>query len=414
MKTRLMQAAGGATLGLALLLAAALPVGAADRTDTDPRWQAWYGCWLPDGGGEAHVLCVRPVDGDDAVRLVTYDDAGVIGEELVRADGQQRPVQREGCNGWESATFSDDGRRVYMRSELACEGDVRRSSSGLISMSSPTQWMDVQAVGVEGQNAVRVVRYRLAGAETLQSAGIEPVAQQNSLAANTARTAASAPLSVDAVIDASANVAPEAVEAWLVERNERLALNADALIEMADAGVPESVIDLAVAVSYPNTFAVDNQARDGEYRPDQVADEEWERPDHYAYPGYYGGNYWDPFRYSRYGGYYYSPYGYGRYGWYPSYRPVVVVIQPDGDGVASPPGRVVRGRGYTRGGRTVTTPSESGSYRSPPRSSPGTATSTTRSSTGSTGSSSSSPPRRAKPRGGTGTRTGTGTGTGGV
>lgn len=403
--TRWVQRAGSGMFAAALL-AAALPVGAVGRTETDPRWLAWIGCWLPDGGGEDHILCVQPIDDDAAVRMVTYADGRIISEETVRADGEQRPTQREGCNGWESARFSDDGRRIYIRSEFACGGEVRRSSSGLISMASPMMWLDVQSVGVAGQNAVRVVRYRLASPELLESEGIEPLAEDRPMAVSTARTAVSAPLSVDAVIDASANVAPEAVEAWIFERGDRLALNADALVEMADAGVPESVIDLAIAVSFPGTFAIDSE-RDSEFRVAEMEDEEYRRPDHYAYPGYYDPFYWDPFRYSRYGRYY-SPYGWGGYGWYPGYRPVIVIVDPDDDGQATPPGRVVRGRGYTRGGRTVSEPS-GGSYRAPPSRSSGTVT-TTRPSTGSS-SGSAAPPRRARPRGGS---SGTGTGTGGI
>lgn len=407
MTTRLAKVAGGALAG-AILLAGTLPASAA-ATDTDPRWTAWLGCWLPDGASRNHVLCVRPVDDGAAVRMVTYAEGRVVSDETVTADGQQRPVRREGCNGWESAQFSDDGRRVYLRSEFACDGDVRRSSSGLISMSSPMAWLDVQSVGVEGQSAVRVVRYRLAAPETLEAEGIEPVADDRAMAVHAARTAASAPLSVPAVIDASANLAPETVEAWIVERGERLALSADALIAMADAGVPESVIDIAVAVSYPNTFAIDSDTREGAYVAAEEPEDLRRRPDHYAYPGYYDPFYWDPFRYSRYGRYY-SPYGYGGYGWYPGYNPVVVIVRPDDDGPSAAPGRVVRGRGYTRG-RTVTTPSESGSYRSPASSPSSTTRSSTGSSTGSPASSGSTT-RRAKPRGGTGSGTGTGTGTG--
>lgn len=389
------------TAAAALLLAVAVPAGATETTDTDPQWLAWMGCWQPLDGGDDHLLCMRSIEGDVAVQMVTYTDGRVVSEELVRADGQQRPVTREGCNGWESAQFSDDGRRVYMRSEFACEGDIRRSSSGLISMASPLEWMDIQSVGVEGQSAVRVVRYRLATPSQMEQAGVPAMAQDREMAIHAARTAVSGPVTIEHIIDASQHMAPETVEAWVVERGDRLALTADRLLRMADAGVPASVIDLAIAVSYPETFAVNDQRRAGEFMPEEV-EERRARPDIYAYPGYYDPFYWDPFRYSRYGNGYYSPYGWGGYGWYPGYRPVIVVVDPD-DGEASPPGRVVRGRGYTRGTRSVSEPASGGTYRSPPSSS---GTASRPSTTGSSSGSSGSEPRRAKPRGG-------GSGTGG-
>lgn len=405
MRTGWMRRIGEATLAIALLGLVAPPAASAEEADSDPRWLAWVGCWLPDSGDD-HVLCVRPLEGDDAVVMVTYADGQVVSEETVRANGQQRPVRREGCNGWESASFSPDGKRIYLRSEFACEGDVRRSSSGLISMASPMMWLDVQSVGAEGHNAVRVIRYRLASPELLEQEGVEPVVQDNAMAVDAARRAASAPLTVDAVIDASAQLAPETVEAWIVERGDRFAMNADALIRMDEAGVPASVIDLAVAVSHPERFAIDNQARTGEYV--SAESEEYRRPDHYvyAYPGYYDSFYWDPFRYSRYGRYY-SPWGYGGR-WYPGYTPVVVIVEPDDDDMSGPPGRVVRGRGYTRGGRTVSEPSGSGTYRSPGRSS-GTPTVSRPARGTSSGAAGTSTTRRAKPRTG-GTTSGTGTG----
>jgi hypothetical protein len=286
--------------------------------------------------------------------MVTWTDGAVASTEVIRADGQERAARREGCNGWESAQFSEDGRRLYIRSDFACEGDVRRTSSGLISMTSTSSWMDVQAVDVEGRVAVRVMRYRMATPEAMAAAGVSPIAADRAFAVSTARTAMAAPLTVDDVIDASAHVAPEAVEAWLVERVDRLALDGDRLLRMADAGVPESVIDMAVAISYPATFAVNQDNLEGER-----IEEEYQRADHIiyaAYPGYYDSFYYDPFlRYSRYGQYY-SPWGYsGGWGWNSGYNPVIVIVDP-GDVQAQPRGRVVNGRGYTRGGRTVSSP----------------------------------------------------------
>lgn len=385
--------------GVAALALMAAPSAGTER-EADPRWLPWLGCWQPAGGAADHLLCIRPLADAQGVEMITYADGRVLSEETVRADGEQRSVQREGCNGWERADFSRDGKRLYLRSEFACEGDVRRSSTGLISMTSPTTWLDVQTVGAGGQNAVRSVRYTLATPERMQAAGVEPIAEDRAMAVTTARTAAAAPLTVDDLIEAAAHVSAEALEAWVVERGDRLALDAGSIERMADAGVPESAIDLAIAVSYPDRFAVDRTALEGEMLEPERAERSADR---YVYPGWEDPFHWDPFRYSRYG-YRYSPYGYGGgYGWYPGYRPVIVVVDGDADD-ADPPGRVVRGRGYTRGGRTVSPPGSSGSYR--PSDNPGRATTgsagAVRSDGAKAGSTSRSTGRKAKPRGGTG------------
>jgi hypothetical protein len=398
---RFVRNACGVLLAGAFFFASAR-VQASEPPATDSRWLPWLGCWQPDGEVGDHLICMRPLADDAGVEMVTYSEGRIVSQEVLRADGQQRSQSREGCNGWESASFSEDTRRVYLRSEFACEGAVRRTSSGLISMTSPRTWMDVQVVGVAGRNGVRVVRYELASPERIAAAGIEPIAEDRAMAVNAARTAVSGSIGIEDIIDASTHATPEAVEVWVVERGDRIRLDAGKLVQMAEAGVPESVIDLVVAVSYPNRFAVDRESLESELlAPERTGDGEDEGG--YAYPGYVDPFYWDPFRFGGYG--WYSPWGYrGGRGWY--YPPIVVVPAPD-DGEAEPPGRVVKGRGYTRGGgRTVSEPGSGGSYRAPPSQgkrpdgstvSPG---SSTGSSTGSSGSSGSSQPRKAKPRGG--------------
>jgi hypothetical protein len=400
---RFVRSAGGVLAVGALFFAAAGPVHGSDLPVTDSRWLPWLGCWQPVDQVGDHLLCIRPLADDAGVEMVTYSEGRIVSQETVRADGDQRSLRREGCNGWESGSFSEDTRRVYLRSEFACEGDVRRTSSGLISMMSPRTWMDVQVVGVGGRNGVRVARYELAAPDRVAAAGIEPIGEDRAMAINAARTAASGSIGIEDIIDASAHAAPEAVEAWVVERGDRVRLDADKLVQMANAGVPESVIDLVIAVSYPNRFAVDLDSREGELLAPEGRTGD---PDVYAYPGYVDPFYWDPFRYGGYG--WYSPWGYrgGGRGYY--YPPIVVVPSP-GEGEADPPGRVVKGRGYKRGGsRTVSEPAAGESYRAPPSASsrpdagsvkPGSSTGS--SSTGKAGSSGSSEPRKAKPRGGT-------------
>src|SRR6266849_3185920 len=79
-----------------------------------------------------------------------------------------------------------------------------------------------------------------------------------------ARAAASAPLAIDDVVEASRNVDGAVIEAWLVARGARFALDAKRLIALADAGVSPRVIDLMVALSYPKAFAIDAATRQGE------------------------------------------------------------------------------------------------------------------------------------------------------
>src|SRR5690606_425634 len=121
-----------------------------------------------------------------------------------------------------------------------------------------------------------------------------------SLASETARMAAAARIGPEPVIEASAQVDPLAVEAWLLERDHSITVDARTLTRLADAGVSTGVIDLLVAQSYPEMFAVDSTSRDETIRG---------RPP-----------VWDPWGYPGYG---YYPYGWRSGRWYGGYPSVI-------------------------------------------------------------------------------------------
>jgi hypothetical protein len=275
-------------------------------------------------------------------------------------------------------------------------------------MTSATEWMDVQSVAVGEQKAVRVLRYREARPLALIPTEITVALGDRSFAISTARIAASAPVTLNDVVDVSRNLDASGAEVWLLE--QKLAFKADAkrLSQLAAANVPGGVIDVVVALSYPDRFAIDATQRQIAVLPDvpRVSDYPTDR----SLGGYYD-PFMDPYRYGR--GRYYSPYGYsqygygygsgygGGYGWYPGSRPVIIVVKDPSvpDETDTRRGRAVNGRGYTRTRGPADTPpeprrtgAESGSSSSGSSgSSGGGASSGSGSSGGSTG-------RTAKPR----------------
>ncbi len=347
----------GVLVGAWLIMVA--PIAAAQEVDS--RWAPWLGCWRAvDEMATAPVLCVVPLAGEAAIEMLTVVDGQVVSRESIFADGQEHAVSRDECEGWERAEFSDDSRRIYLGSELTCGASAQRSSTGVMSMVSPYEWLDVRTVDVDGQSVPWALRYRLASRADFQAAGQGDLVSAQGSEARMTRRAASIPIAVDDVIEASGKVSAETLQLWVVERGEPFALDASRLIQMADAGVPPSVIDVVVAVSYPEKFVV-NERRTAGRRPAEAT---------YGRPGYgYGGGlnpFVDPFYdpYSRYG--YYSPYGsYSRYGvgyyggfgyGYGGYNygyggygtPIIVVGRRDGGtDSGSTAGRVVRGGGYT-------------------------------------------------------------------
>ncbi len=410
-------------VGSAVVAAATLMLGLragpalAQGVEADPRWQAWIGCWQPAGPQSPGALpgtglvCVIPAEGLSAVDIVTIAGGAVATRERIDANGERRESVRNGCAGWEQAVWSDDGRRVYLRAEHTCPGGGQRRASGMLAFSSGLAWIDVQSVAVGAYPGVHVVRYREA---TGVAALPDEVAQ--ALRSRTPdywalRAAAGSTIGTAEVIEAGAYLDPLALESWLVERGERFDLDAGRLVELADGGVPDRVIDVMVALSFPGVFTVNAAPRGGGARVEE-AEPAPAQPGTAGYgsAGTYDDRYYSPFGWGPYA-YGYGGYGYG--GWYWGNRPIIIVVNPGtggGGGGATGGarhGKVVNGRGYAGGdntgpqarpsnpGSTSTGSVGSGGYAQPRSSGGGSAGS---SGSGSSGSSSSGSGRTAHPR----------------
>ena len=356
------------------LLIALVATHGLDAQDRDGRWSPWVGCWEPVAvDAPPALLCIRPAGAGVDVSEIT--EGAVRSSQNLQADGRSYDIVAQGCEGTRSAEFSMDGKRLFTRTRQACDGDVLRSSTGLMAMLSTNQWIDVQAQEDEGQSLSWVRLYRRARIGQAREAGFGDLHGDAGLGARRARRKAAAVVDVDDVAEAIRVVDAEAVRSWIAELNDPFELDGHNLIRLADSGVPPSVIDVMVAVSYPYRFAV---RRDGAVEkvatvgggrgyPVPVYIDPYNRPGYYGYPGYY----------SR---------GYGGGGYYGS---GVVVVAPRSDDPL-PNARVVKGKGYTRGktgGNAPTGSSVRGSGGSQEQPSSG-------------GSSAPKGGRKAKPRGG--------------
>lgn len=336
--------------------------GSAAAQQGDARWLPWLGCWEADAAAVPGELMVCVREAQSGVEIATISDGVTASTRTLIADGQSHPIDAEGCTGWQTARFSEDSRRVFLRSEATCEGGATRTASGIMAITAPSAWLDVQSVGMSGETMPRVLRYRPASGEAARAAGFAIPAERLPATID-ARLMASADLSLDDVIEASGRVEPEALQAFIAENGQPFDLDARAVVRLADSGVPDDVIDMVVAVSNPQRFAIDRQAADAAMvpagNPEADRDRYRDRYDPFGWGGFYG---WGRYGYGACAGYGYSsfycdPYRYGLgYGYYGGYwggygwgytRPIIVVVD---DGGFDNGGRAVPGRGYTRGG----------------------------------------------------------------
>ena len=385
-----------ASLVVAALLATGAAPAGGQNTAVDPRWLAYIGCWQPVETAKSY-LCVVPAAGTSTVDLVTIVKGQVTARERIAATGERSDSAPGDC-AWHSAEWSANGQRLFLRSEDTCAHTTARGGTGLIAMSGNGNWLYIQGVTLSGQTGLRVQQYREAPEDILLPDDIATALRLGVSATIEARAAASAPLAIADVVEASHKVDTAVFEAWLIERAEPFRLDAKRLIALADSGVPSRVIDLMVALSYPKVFAINGAARQGERLP-------------HAYglntaPASYVTSY-DPLCSSYdlmypYTSYSYDcsgrGYGYG-YGWYPGGYPVIIVYGSGGGGgggsVSRPHGRVLNGQGYLTGG-------DAGSGQARPRTSDiGSQTSSGASSVSqrtTSSSSGSTEQRTAKPR----------------
>lgn len=425
----------GGVVAAATLSATTLQAQAAGGID--PRFQPWVGCWKTVGttesvidGGQSSVpsrACVLPsttIAG--SVDLVLLSGARELSRTALPLPGRATDKRVDECRGTETAEWAADDTRLILKAELTCDRGIRRVETGLMSIAPTGEWLQLQSLEVGKNVATTVARLRYEG----DSAAPGDLGTQRSSASQ--RMAVGGALTLAQVVDVSTRVPAGLAEAWLAETGLRFDLDAKALVAVADAGTPPSVIDMMIAMANPKAFSLmPNDAlaqRMGQPGaliaevPRNASSARRSRCgdfDDFCYgPGgmgawglgwQYGMAPWgafDPWG-LRYGYSAFGPLGYNGmfgYGWGPGVywgnRPIVIVNRPPGDGsvggggVSAPRGRAVNGGGYTRstdpGPRSVFAPSGGGSS--------GSGGSVGGSSGGSSSGSSGGSGRTAKPR----------------
>ena len=349
-------------LTIATAVGLAVPSAKADAQTTAPpsaqkmdaRFSAWLGCWRleDDIAGTGARMCITPDRAGVRLQTLVGTQRGI--DELVIADGVARSIVDTECKGTEVAEWSNDGQRVFRTTEVTCNNEGKRIIKSVAFLAPGPMWINVQHVSGDTPTAnVRAQRYRRAANQTLADGS---KAAQPTAAVPLANTR----WSIEDVIEASSKLPADALQAALTDVKQKFNISKKTLLTLDDAGVPDSVIDLMVALTFPDRFIVERAAGSsmpvgvstggGWYDPFMSPMWSGQYANCYSANGYYGyRSYYNSCGPHYYGYNTFSPYQ-SYYPYYDSYYPgnwvpvgnVGDVTTPSGEG------RVVNGRGYTQ------------------------------------------------------------------
>ena len=224
------------------------------------RFAGWLGCWRLDDdlAGTGARMCITPEKSGVRLQTIVGTNKGI--DELVIPDGVARPITDAECKGTEQAEWSKDGARMFRTTDVTCGKEAPRTIKSVAFMAPGPSWINVQHVSGAAAEHQR--------ARAALSPRRQPEAgrrQQGAAAGRQHRDAHDA--GSDALEhrgrDRSQQQGAGRSRAGGAQRSaSRFRLNKKTLVALDEGGVHDSVIDLMVALTYPEQ-ASSSSARGG-------------------------------------------------------------------------------------------------------------------------------------------------------
>ncbi|MEP6731085.1 MAG: hypothetical protein ABJE10_10630 [bacterium] len=260
MRTFIVRTSSAALTAIAFALAT--PSSAHAQTVAGPRWLGWLGCWSvapADGPTEGlnapRTVCITPTSDADVVNISAVAEGKIVSRDRIDASGRPQAIEANGCRGTQTARWSGDERRVFLKSSVNC-GSVQTEMSALIAMTPNGTWLDVRRVAAGNGADVRVARYRDVAIPADVPTEISSALNiRGNFIVLDARLDTGSPVGPNAITEAARMVDADVVETWVMESGQRYAIDAHTLTQMADAGVPARVTDAMIAVTNEEELA---------------------------------------------------------------------------------------------------------------------------------------------------------------
>lgn len=241
----------------AAMLVASVSGAAAQSAIYGAGLQAWLGCWSaePSAAPSAAVpsiVCITPTARVDVAEVLTVQDGRVVARETLDATGRSRPIDAARCTGVRSASWSRDGRRLFVRSTGSCAG-VPSSTSGLLAITADGDWLDVEGISAGGGARVRVARYHEVAPPTSLPIATRSTLRAQALATQSVRVAAGVPVRAEDVLEAARAVDSTVVQGWILERAQRFDVSTAEIAALVSSGLTTRVAGALEAVADPKT-----------------------------------------------------------------------------------------------------------------------------------------------------------------
>ncbi len=295
----------------------------------------WFGVWsIADdqsstgtASNQKNTIEIRPTTDHRGLEIMRKTPNRPDVSEFVIPDGAKRPLNSQSCTGWQAFKYVSEAGSILGSSEVTCKESGTLETATLQTFVAPDRMIEILSVKTAGRTgvAVRHLQYERDLPSTTDS--------QASWVGVEERIPLSAPWTLDAIIQLSKSVDTQAMQAALMEKKVRLNLTQESLKQMQAAKLPKEIIDLTVALCFPDQFHIEKNGQ-VELRP-------WITSSPSAAPipsqpqgliSYYPGSFYDC--YSPQGYYYGFPYSgllapgscwsyYSPFWWdYPIYLPV--------------------------------------------------------------------------------------------
>ncbi len=371
----------------------------------DTRLRPWTGSWhlitnkVNSSKGnidDEFLLTITPGKTENSLMMKGYKGEEPVVEEEIIVDGKVHSLADKECEGWYRYTWSDNGTRMLFNSESTCPGDPPRIISGMSLFDEKGNWLDIQLLKNGQEKTTNTRKYRNVSSEKVN------LGQVNANRANYLKNVSGKDFTIEEIEELSNKIDSEIIEAALLETGNSFPLNSKRLAKIADTKISPRVLNLMVALSFPDKFNIHGNAvslmHDPEYNQ---GFQYFETPYQYCSHNYM----YFPWHWASSSC---SPYGYTYLGWYVDYdryyslwsHPPEYYYNTGGGGSSSgsyntSDGRLIGGQGYKRTDSGTTTRSARPRY-APSASVKGSSSSSSSSSyvpsstsSGSSGSSSS-------------------------